>query len=67
MTLAAAALAVGETVAEVAADQGLLDLLDTALNGDATMDLHHWWRFRDGKVCLYRGSEDTALTATLLS
>ena len=20
------------------------------------MDLHHWWRFRDGKVCLYRGT-----------
>lgn len=32
-----------------------------------TMDLHHWWRFRDGKVVLYRGTEDTALTADLLS
>lgn len=31
------------------------------------MDLHHWWRLRDGKVCYYRGSEDTALTAELLS
>ena len=31
------------------------------------MDLHHWWRFRDGKVVLYRGTEDTALTAKLLS
>ena len=30
------------------------------------MDLHHWWRFRDGKVCLYRGTEDTALTGELL-
>ena len=30
------------------------------------MDLHHWWRFRDGKVYLYRGTEDTALTAALL-
>jgi ketosteroid isomerase-like protein len=30
------------------------------------MDLHHWWRFRGGKVCLYRGTEDTALTAQLL-
>lgn len=30
------------------------------------MDLHHWWRFRDGKVVLYRGTEDTALTADLL-
>ena len=32
-----------------------------------TMDLHHWWRFQDGKVVLYRGTEDTALTADLLS
>jgi ketosteroid isomerase-like protein len=31
------------------------------------MDLHHWWRFRDGKVCFYRGTEDTALTASLLA
>jgi uncharacterized protein len=32
-----------------------------------TMDLHHWWRFRDGKVCFVRGTEDTALTNDLLS
>ncbi len=31
------------------------------------MDLHHWWRFRDGLVCRYRGAEDTALTAQLLA
>ena len=32
------------------------------------MDLHHWWRFRDGKVYYYRGTEDTAApTAKLLS
>ena len=31
------------------------------------MELHHWWRFRDGKVVLYRGSDDTALIAELLS
>jgi ketosteroid isomerase-like protein len=31
-----------------------------------SMDLHHWWRFRDGKVYLYRGTEDTALTGALL-
>jgi ketosteroid isomerase-like protein len=31
------------------------------------MTLHHWWRFRDGKVVLYRGTEDTALTAELLT
>jgi len=29
----------------------------------AEMDLHHWWRLRDGKVVFYRGTEDTALTA----
>ena len=28
-----------------------------------TMNLHHWFSFRDGKVVLYRGSEDTALVA----
>ena len=32
-----------------------------------SMTLHHWWRFRDGKVVLYRGTEDTALTAELLT
>jgi ketosteroid isomerase-like protein len=32
----------------------------------ATMDIHHWWRFRDGKVCFYRGTEDTAQTQGLL-
>jgi len=31
------------------------------------MTLHHWWRLRDGKVCHYRGTEDTALTAALLA
>jgi ketosteroid isomerase-like protein len=32
-----------------------------------SMTIHHWWRFRDGKVVLYRGTEDTALTAELLT
>jgi uncharacterized protein len=32
-----------------------------------TMNLHHWWTFRDGKVVLYRGSEDTALVAERLA
>lgn len=31
------------------------------------MNLHHFWRFRDGKVAYYRGSEDTAQTAGILS
>jgi ketosteroid isomerase-like protein len=33
----------------------------------ATMELHHWWHFRDGKVARYRGTEDTALTAEILA
>jgi len=24
------------------------------------MDLHHWFRFRDGRIYFYRGTEDTA-------
>jgi ketosteroid isomerase-like protein len=31
------------------------------------MDVHHWFRFRDGKIAFYRGTEDTALTAHLLA
>jgi hypothetical protein len=27
------------------------------------MDIHHWFRFRDGKICFYRGTEDSARTA----
>ena len=33
----------------------------------ASMELHHWWRFRDGKACFVRGTEDTALTRELLT
>jgi ketosteroid isomerase-like protein len=33
----------------------------------AAMDIHHWWRFRDGKICFYRGTEDTAQTQAVLS
>ena len=29
----------------------------------ATMNLHHWFQFRDGKIAYYRGTEDTAATA----
>jgi len=39
--------------------------LETGKSG--AMNLHHWWRFRDGRICWYRGSEDTALTAELLT
>ena len=32
----------------------------------AAMDLHHFFRFRDGKIAYYRGTEDTAQTARVL-
>ena len=37
-----------------------------ATGKSGAMNLTHWWRFRDGKVCFYRGTEDTALTKELL-
>ena len=37
-------------------------------NGEsAVMDLHHCFKFRDGKIACYRGTEDTAQTAAVLS
>jgi ketosteroid isomerase-like protein len=41
-----------------------MKVLATGKSGE--MDLHHWFRFRDGKIERYRGTEDTALTAALL-
>jgi ketosteroid isomerase-like protein len=39
-----------------------------ATGKSGVMDIHHWWRFDDaGKVVLYRGTEDTALVADLLT
>ena len=38
-----------------------------ATGKSVTQNIHHWWKFRDGKVCFYRGSEDTAKTAEILS
>ena len=38
-----------------------------ATGKSTAMDIHHWWRFRDGKIYFYRGTEDTAQTADLLS
>ena len=32
----------------------------------ASMQLHHWFHFRDGKIAYYRGSEDTVLTVATL-
>ena len=37
-----------------------------ATGNKAAMNLHHYWRFRDGKIEHYRGSEDTAQTASAL-
>jgi ketosteroid isomerase-like protein len=33
---------------------------------EAAMNVHHYWRFRDGTVDHWRGSEDTAQTAAML-
>lgn len=38
-----------------------------ATDKSGAMQLHHWWRFRDGRICHYRGTEDTALVAELLA
>ena len=38
-----------------------------ATGNSTTMDLHHWWRFRDGKICFYRGTENTIATAAVLT
>src|SRR6185369_10068877 len=32
----------------------------------AVMDLHHYFRCRDGKIAYYRGTEDTAQTGAVL-
>jgi len=32
----------------------------------SAMDLHHFFRFRDGKIAYYRGTEDTAQTEAAL-
>ena len=38
-----------------------------ATGKDVAMNLHHYWRFRDGMVCYVRASEDTALVAAALT
>ena len=38
-----------------------------ATGKSGTMDLHHWFRFRGDKVYFVRGTEDTALVASLVS
>jgi uncharacterized protein len=39
----------------------------TATGKEVATNLHHYFRFRDGKVAYYRGSEDTALIAAALT
>lgn len=34
---------------------------------EAAMNLHHYFRFEDGKVAQYRGTEDTEQTAAVLA
>ena len=38
-----------------------------ATGRSVAMNLHHYWRFRDGKVCFVRSSEDTAQVAAALA
>jgi uncharacterized protein len=33
----------------------------------ATMNMQHWWRFDDGKIIFFRGSEDTEQSAAAFS
>jgi len=33
-----------------------------ATSKETDQDLHHWFRFRDDKICYYRGTEDTSQT-----
>ena len=37
-----------------------------ATGKSAVMDLHHYFRFTDGKISYYRGTEDTEQTAAVL-
>ncbi len=39
----------------------------TATGKGVAMNLHHYWKFRDGKVCFVRASEDTAQVAAALA
>jgi ketosteroid isomerase-like protein len=37
----------------------------TATGKYVAMNMHHHWKFRDGKACYVRSSEDTAQVAAL--
>lgn len=34
---------------------------------NVTMNLHHWFRFQDGRIAYYRGTEDTAQTEAVFA
>jgi ketosteroid isomerase-like protein len=38
-----------------------------ATGKSGTMEIRHWFTFRSDKIARYRGTEDTAMTAELLS
>ena len=57
--LLAARLAAGD-------DHALVEIQVARHGKTAAMDLHHLFRFRDGKIAYYRGTEDTAQTARVL-
>jgi uncharacterized protein len=39
----------------------------TATGKQVEMNMHHYWKFRDGKACFVRSSEDTAQVAAALT
>jgi ketosteroid isomerase-like protein len=39
----------------------------TATGKDVAMNMHHYFKFRDGKACFVRSSEDTAQVAAALT
>jgi ketosteroid isomerase-like protein len=39
----------------------------SATGKDVAMNLHHYWKFRDGRVCYVRASEDTAQVAAAMT
>jgi ketosteroid isomerase-like protein len=43
-----------------------LQVKSRATGKGAAMDLHHYFRFRDGKIFYYRGTEDTYQTVETL-
>jgi ketosteroid isomerase-like protein len=43
------------------------DDVDWATGKAAETDLHHYFKFRDGKVVYFRGTGDTAQTEAVLS